>query len=88
MSDRTPYVVRSGPWARNLYLGLPAAFAFALIGYVSEMPWWFAAFWFGVIAVLVGHLAVQSYSAGAHTQPTAKVLVPKLVELTGLPFSS
>ena len=35
-------LVRFGPWARNLYLGLPAAFTFALISVVAHMPWWLA----------------------------------------------
>lgn len=51
--DGKPFVVRFGPWARNLYLGLPAAFAFGLVGVVAQMPWWFATFWFGVIAIMV-----------------------------------
>jgi len=48
-----PYVVRFGPWARNLYLGLPAAATFLLIGVVADMPGWFRYAWDGVIAVLV-----------------------------------
>ena len=34
-------MVRFGPWARNIYLGLPVAFTFALISVVAEMPWSF-----------------------------------------------
>jgi hypothetical protein len=37
--------VRFGPWARNLYLGLPAAFAFMLVSVVSPMPKWLFVSW-------------------------------------------
>lgn len=47
-----PYVVRFGPWARNLYLGLPAAGAFLLVSLVAEMPLWFLCVWDGVVALL------------------------------------
>jgi hypothetical protein len=45
----TPYVVRFGPWARNLYLGLPAMIAFGLIPTAAGMPWWLAALWYAFI---------------------------------------
>lgn len=45
--------VRFGPWARNLYLGLPAALAFGFIWLVAEMPPWFAIFWLGMVLVVV-----------------------------------
>ena len=47
------YVVRFGPWARNLYLGLPAAFTFALVSVAAEMPLWLAIPWNGVVALMV-----------------------------------
>lgn len=48
-----PLVVRFGPWARNLYLGLPAAFAFAIIPFAAAMPLWVHALWNIAIAVMV-----------------------------------
>jgi|RhiMethySRZTD1v2_1073278.scaffolds.fasta_scaffold04594_7 hypothetical protein len=49
----SPYVVRFGPWARNLYLGLPAAFAFGVVGVVADMPVALFAGWMGVVALLL-----------------------------------
>ena len=48
-----PYVVRFGPWARNLYLGLPAAIAFALVSVVSPMPQWLFIAWNLAIGAMV-----------------------------------
>lgn len=48
-----PYRVRFGPWARNLYLGLPAALAFGLIGLVADMPPAFAVFWLGMVLAVM-----------------------------------
>jgi hypothetical protein len=53
MDEGKPYVVRFGPWARNLYLGLPAAAAFALISVVAEMPLALAIAWNLVVALVV-----------------------------------
>jgi hypothetical protein len=47
-----PYVVRFGPWARNLYLGLPVAFTFALVSVVSQMPLWLFIAWNLVIGAM------------------------------------
>jgi hypothetical protein len=51
-SAEQPYVVRFGPWARNLYLGLPGTFTFALISVVAHMPWWFSILWNSFVAVV------------------------------------
>jgi hypothetical protein len=48
-----PYVVRFGPWARNLYLGLPAMVAFGLIPIAARMPWWLASLWYAFVAMFV-----------------------------------
>ena len=48
-----PYVVRYGPWARNLYPGLPPAVAFGLIAQVANMPTWLFLAWDMMVAILV-----------------------------------
>lgn len=48
-----PYVVRYGPWARNLCLGLPAAFAFGLMAQVANMPTWLFLVWDVMVAIVV-----------------------------------
>jgi hypothetical protein len=45
--------VRFGPWARNLYLGLPAAFTFGVISFAAQMPPPMFYAWNLVVAVLV-----------------------------------
>ena len=47
-----PFVVRFGPWARNFYIGLPAALAFGLVGHAAEMQGLLAIGWYGVVAGL------------------------------------
>jgi hypothetical protein len=53
MSAQAPYVVRFGPWARNLYLGLPAVFAFALIGVIARLPLPVLVAWNALLAVVL-----------------------------------
>ena len=49
-----PYVVRYGRWARNPYLGLPAAFAFGLMAQVANMPTWLFLAWDLMVATVAG----------------------------------
>ena len=53
-----PFVVRFGPWARNFYLGLPAALAFGMVGWAAQMRGPFAVFWYGFVACLAIFCAV------------------------------
>jgi hypothetical protein len=39
-APKLPYVVRKGPWARNLYLGLPACLAFSLVFWQVDLAGW------------------------------------------------
>jgi hypothetical protein len=45
--------VRFGPWARNLYLGVPAALTFGLIWVVADMPPALTVFWLGMVLVVL-----------------------------------
>src|SRR5262245_41877796 len=47
------YVVRFGPWARNLYLGLPTAATFALISVAAQMPLWLFIPWNAMVLLVV-----------------------------------
>jgi hypothetical protein len=42
-----------GPWARNLYPALPAAFAFGLMAQVANMPSWLFLAWELMVAIVV-----------------------------------
>ena len=53
-----PFVVRFGPWARNFYIGLPAALALGMVGWAAQMQGALAIVWYGIVAWLAIFCAV------------------------------
>ena len=86
-----PFVVRFGPWARNLYLGLPAMAAFGLISIVAPMPLWFAWSWrafVGFFAVICAFPRDIRFNADGSVVTTVRVLALLPVWRRSYPRSS